>query len=383
MTGIGPAGLLSVFGSSGVDVSAGDTMDDRPLIITDDELVLDDLLRLAAAAGVEVTHAREPDSRGLWRSAPLVLIDAGLVPRAVSARLPRRSGVVMVAAAEPGSDLWALCVRLGVDRTAVLDRSEELLIGLLSDAVAGGSGNGLCLAVLGACGGAGASVFAGALGLTAARTAEVGGGGVLLIDCDPWGAGLDVLLGIEGVTGLRWVDLAARSGRLPVDALQQALPEVRVGAGRLGVLCHGRRPDGEISAEVMDVVLDAGRRSGALTIVDLPRYPGPAADRVLEQADLTVLLAPADVRGCWAADRVCGRIREFGSRAGVVVRGPSPGGMGADEVAQFLDLPLLARMRPVSSLPRELEIGLAVGADRRRPLARAAREVLLALREAA
>jgi hypothetical protein len=57
--------------------------------------------------------------------------------------------------------------------------------------------------------------------------------------------------------------------------------------------------------------------------------------------------------------------------------------MGADEMADFLGLPLLASMRPVPSLPRELEFGLAVGADRRRPLARAAREVLLALREAA
>ena len=359
-------------------------MDDRPLIITDDELVLDDMLRLAAAAGVEVAHSREPDSRALWRSAPMVLIDAGLVPRAVSARLPRRSGVVVISAAEPGSELWAHCVRLGVDRALLLHSSEEVLIGLLSDAVSGGTGNGLSVAVLGACGGAGASVFAGALGVAAARTdGEEGGDGVLLVDCDPWGAGLDVLLGIEEDAGLRWVDLAARTGRLPVDALQQALPGLRVGSGRLGVLCHGRRPEREISADVMNVVLDAGRRSGALTIVDLPRHPGPAADRVLEQVDLIVLLAPADVRGCWAADRVCGRIREFGTRTGVVVRGPSPGGMGADEMAEFLGLPLLARMRPVASLPRELEFGLALGLDRRRPLARAAREVLIALREAA
>ncbi len=358
-------------------------MDDRPLIITDDVLVLDDLLRLAAAAGVEVSHAREPDSRARWRSAPLVLIDAGLVARAVDARLPRRSGVVVVSTAEPDSELWAHCVRLGVDRTLLLDRSDEVLIGLLSDALSGGTANGLCVAVLGACGGAGASVFAGALGFAAARA----GGGVndqvLLVDCDPLSAGLDVLLGIEENAGLRWADLAARSGRLSADALQQALPGVKVGSGRVGVLSHGRHPEGEISSDVMNVVLDAGRRSGAVTVLDLPRQPGPAADLVLEQADLTVLLAPADVRGCWAADRVRGRIRDIGSRAGLVVRGPSPGGMGAREMAEFLDLPLLASMRPVPSLSRELEFGLAAGADRRRPLARAAREVLSALREAA
>ena len=210
----------------------------------------------------------------------------------------------------------------------------------------------------------------------------VAGNGVLLVDCDRWGAGLDLMLGIEDDPGLRWADLAARSGRLPVDALHQALPGLRVGSGRVGVLCHGRRPAADVSADVVSVVLDAGRRSGAVTIVDLPRQPGPAADRVLEQADLVVLVAPADVRGCWAAERVCVRIRQFGSHAGIVVRGPSPGGMGAVEMAEFLGLPLLARMRPVSSLPRELEYGLATGGGRRRPLDRAARDVLLALREA-
>ena len=372
-----------MFGFLGVGDTAGDKpMDDRPLIITDDDDVLDDLLRLAAAAGVEVTHTREPDSRALWRSAPLVLIDAAMVRRAVEARLPRRSGVVMIATAEPGSELWAHCVRLGADRTLQLDSAEEVLVGLLSDAVAGATDNGLCVAVLGACGGAGASVFASALSLAAARESAVDASGVLLIDCDPWGAGLDLMLGIEDDPGLRWGDLAARSGRLPIDALQQALPGLRVGSGRVGVLCHGRSPETEISADVITVVLDAGRRSGAVTVVDLPRQPGAAADRVLEQADLTVLVTPADVRGCRAAERVGARIRQFGSRVGMVVRGPSPGGMGAVEMAEFVGLPLLARMRPVASLPRELEYGLALGADRRHPLARAARNVLFALREA-
>ena len=57
----------------------------QPLIISDDELLLDDLLRVAAAAGVEVTHTREPDSRTLWRAAGVVLIDAAQVSAAVDA----------------------------------------------------------------------------------------------------------------------------------------------------------------------------------------------------------------------------------------------------------------------------------------------------------
>ena len=56
-----------------------------------------------------------------------------------------------------------------------------------------------------ACGGAGASVFAAAL----AATAERAGRGVVLADCDPWGPGLDVMLGIEDRGGIRWDELAA------------------------------------------------------------------------------------------------------------------------------------------------------------------------------
>jgi secretion/DNA translocation related CpaE-like protein len=360
-------------------------VNDRPLIITEDEQILDDLLRLAAAAGVEVTHCRDPEARALWRSAPVVLIDSGAVPNAVQARHARRSGVVVVTVAPPDAELWEQCVRLGVDRTIVLDQSEELLIGLLSDATVDGAGNGRCIAVVGACGGAGASVFAVALALSAARgvRAERGADDVFLVDCDPWGAGLDVLLGIESDTGLRWNDLAAPSGRLPVDALRHALPGVGVGSGRVAVLCQGRAMAGDIGADVVDVVLDAGRRAGSTTIVDLPRHPGGVPDRVLERADLAVLVTPADVRGCWAANRVCARIREFGGRAGVVVRGPSPGGLGAQELAEVLGLPLLARMRADPSLAGDLEVGLALSADRRRPLSRAAGQVILALKETA
>jgi secretion/DNA translocation related CpaE-like protein len=261
-----------------------------------------------------------------------------------------------------------------VERTLVLAGSEEILIGLLADAGASGSGDGRCIAVLGACGGAGASVFAGALAFAAAQPA----GDVLLIDCDPWGAGLDVLLGIENDPGLRWGDLAAPSGRLQVAALRHALPIVRSGSGQVAILCSGRRA-GEISGEVLDVVLDAGRRSGAVTVLDVPRTPGGLADRALQHADLIVLLAPADVRSCWAADRLISRVRGSGSPAGIVVRGPSPGGLGAAELAEVLGLPLLASMRPESGLARNLEFGLALGISRRRPLLKAARAVLSAV----
>jgi hypothetical protein len=66
----------------------------RPVALVGDEPVLDDLLRLAAAAGCELE--RVPDVaalRGCWANAPLVLLDAAGAGAAAPTGLARRSGV--------------------------------------------------------------------------------------------------------------------------------------------------------------------------------------------------------------------------------------------------------------------------------------------------
>lgn len=78
---------------------------------------------------------------------------------------------------------------------------------------------GQVVAVIGGCGGAGASWFSVAL----ARVAT----DALLVDLDPWGGGIDLLLGAEGVSGLRWPDLAVQGGRLNFSAVREALPRHR------------------------------------------------------------------------------------------------------------------------------------------------------------
>ena len=91
------------------------------------------------------------------------------------------------------------------------------------------------------------------------------------------------------------------------------------------------------------------------------------------------MITPADVRGCWAAERICARLRGFDIDAGLVVRGPSPCGLGAGEIAELLGLPLLAQMRAEPGLAHELEFGLSLSTGRRRPLLKAARRVLAEL----
>ena len=340
--------------------------------------MLDDLLRVAAAAGVEVDHGVDPGARAPWRRAAMVLIDAELIPAAIAAGVPTRGRVVGVGrSALDVADLQQ-CLRLGVERTLTIGEDDDDLIELLAGTLAAGPGDGSTIAVVGACGGAGASVFAAAL----AGSAERRGTSVILADCDPWGQGLDVLLGIEDDGGLHWEELAAPSGRLPPDALHRALPSAPFGRGRVAVLCPGRAGGRDIPGNVVDVVLESGRRAGDLTIVDVPRHPTAAGDRAVERADVVVLVVPADVRGCFSAARVAPRLVDLGASPGLVVRGPSPGGIGAQDMSDALGLPVLAWMRPQPFLARDLESGRAPGADARGPLARAAASVLALLQPA-
>jgi secretion/DNA translocation related CpaE-like protein len=167
---------------------------------------------------------------------------------------------------------------------------------------------------------------------------------------------------------------------VPAAALHAALPAPAVGrrgTGELAVLSCDRGAGGP-AAGAVHAVIDAGRRAGETVVCDLPRHPSDAAAAALAAADLTVLVVPADVRSCAAAARVVAALTELGATPRLVVRGPSPGGVDADEVARSLGLSLLAAMRPEPGLARALERGEAPGRPRG-PLATAARAVLAEL----
>jgi secretion/DNA translocation related CpaE-like protein len=213
-----------------------------------------------------------------------------------------------------------------------------------------------------------------------AVTAVRDGRRALLVDCDPLGGGLDLVLGAEDLGGLRWPEIDVGGGRVPATALHAALPAPAVGrhgTGELGVLSCDRSAHGPTPAAVTSV-LEAGRRGGETVVCDLPRYPTDAAVAALGAADLTLLVVPADVRSCAAAARVAAVLAEHGGPVRLVVRGPSPGGVDAEEVARALQLPLLAAMRPEPGLARALERGAAPGRAHG-PLAAAARSVLAEL----
>lgn len=352
----------------------------RGLVMVSDPDLLDAILRLAAAAGCELQRAVDPaQARGSWADAPLVLLDAPAAARCAQAGLPRRGDVVLAVRGEPQAPVWRHAVAVGAEHVIALPEAEPWLVAALTEAAEGPRPGGAVLAVIGGRGGAGASVFAAAVAVTAVRA----GARALLVDCDPLGGGLDLVLGAEDLGGLRWPGIGVEGGRVPATALHAALPSPPIGrrGGELGVLACDRSTHGPAPAAVRAVV-EAGRRAGETVVCDLPRYLTDAAVAALSAADLVALVVPADIRSCAAGARVAALLAEHGRPVRLVVRGPAPGGVGPEEVARALGLPLLVAMRPEPGLARALERGDAP-ARPRGPLADAARTVLAELPAAA
>ncbi len=303
----------------------------RPLVVSADEDLLDDVLRVLAAAGTEPEVATGgPALRRAAREAAVVLLGADVLASPAVRALPRRPGVVVVARDPLPAPAWAAAVELGAERVAVLPDDEAWLVSRAADAVRSPVERGWLTVVGGSCGGAGASTLATALAVTAAEDAD----GVLLVDADVWGGGLDLLLGAEDAAGLRWPALTGIRGRVAGDALLAALPEV----GGVHVLAASRDDPAPLPAPALTAVVDAARACGWPVVVDLPR-PGPQGDglaeAVLAEADLAVLVVPARLRAASAA-----RLLVSGppggpapwSAAHLAVR-PVPGGLSAQDVA--------------------------------------------------
>ncbi|MGW5851940.1 septum site-determining protein Ssd [Streptomyces sp. NPDC055254] len=368
----------------------------RPLIITEDPLLLDDLLRLCAAAGAEphVHHglpergaggedAGSPGSdsyagRGAagghgdgvgdggsagtvgWESAPLVLVGDDAARRVRGA--PRRSGVFLVGRDPDDPLVWQRAVEIGAEEVLRLPDAENRLVDRIADVVEGAGRPALTVGVIGGSGGAGASTLACALAVRAAR----GGERTILIDGDPLGGGMDVLLGGEGAEGLRWPDFAGSRGRVGAGALEESLPELHA----LRVLSWDRGDRVVVPPAAMRSVVAAARRRGGVVVVDLPRRVDEAVAEVLAQLDLVLLVVPGELRAVAAAGRVAAGVRMVARDVRVVVRGRCTGGLDAEAVAGLLGAPLAGEVPVEVGLPGRVADGEPPGAQGRGALAR-------------
>ena len=202
--------------------------------------------------------------------------------------------------------------------------------------------------VLGGSGGVGASTFAAALATSAGRS--------VLVDTDPVGGGIDVLLGIEAVPGARWSGLQVDGGRLDPHLLDEGLPRWR----DVRVLAADVAPAAQAVRQVVSAAAELG-----VVVVDLPREPGPLRSAALECCRLCVVLACTRIPGLAAARATM----PAGVTVGVVLRrGPRRDAVPSIDAVRMLGAPLLGALPPLD--------GSDAGADVPRAMLRVAAGVL-------
>lgn len=337
-----------------------------PLLVTRDDVLLDDALRLAAAAGVDLEVAHDVDTalRG-WSSAAVLVVGADQADRLAAREPPRRDQVHVLVRGTAQDSLYRDAVRLGARDVVELPAGEGWLVDLLTDVSEGAFGAGPLVGVVAGAGGAGATTFACALAMVSATQ-----GPTLLADLDPLGPGVDRVVGFDGATGIRWDALMASRGRYGSRSLRAALPQ-REG---LAVVTF---PPGPVALEAEPVreVVTASQRGNDLVVVDLPRVLNDAAADVAARCDELVMVVEPRLSSLASGARLSASLRALNSRVGVVVRGSSavlPG----ERVAELVDARLLASMTAQRRLAEYVDLGLGPVHARRGPLARCAREVL-------
>ncbi|MFJ8754254.1 septum site-determining protein Ssd [Streptomyces sp. NPDC102441] len=334
---------------------------DGPLVLTEDPDLLDDLLRLCAAAGaVPEVHHGPPGERGGWERAPMILVgdDAARGCRGV----PRRPGVMLVGRDQDDPDVWRRAVEIGAEYVLRLPDSEGWLVDQIANAVEGVGRSALTVGVMGGRGGSGASTLACALAVTAARS----GRRTMLIDGDPLGGGIDVLLGGEESEGLRWPDFARSKGRLGGGALEESLPALH----GLRVLSWGRDDEVIVPPQAMRSVLAAARRLGGVVVVDLPRRFDESVAEALAQLDVGLLVVPGELRAVAAARRMAAVSQMVLEDLRVIARGPYTAGLDEHWVAQTLGLPLVGDLPMEPGLSSAQDSGEPPGGNARGALAR-------------
>lgn len=301
----------------------------------------------ATAVGIELL-----DTAGDAAVRCLVTDDVALAGNAAAATPGRLPLLVVTSQTEVPRALWERALAAGARAVLALpDGSEELLSQLTE--LARPRAASTVIAVAGGCGGAGTSSFAARLA-AAARPS----GPVVLIDADPLGGGLDLLVEGTEAEGISWEDA---TGLGPDDgaALREGLPRI----DEIALL--GSRAQLGPEPPALSRVLSALTPLGGTVVVDLADALVPVA---AEHADHLLLVVPASDHAVRAAARRLRTWRLPDAITQVVVRRRGP--LTPAEVADDLALPLAASFRdgPRGAVPL-LDV-------RRRGADRAARRLL-------
>ncbi|ADD45500.1 septum site-determining protein Ssd [Stackebrandtia nassauensis] len=348
------------------------TADARPLFITGDELTRAALRKLATAAGTEAHHAPTPDAaRRHWNRATVVVIAADLAQACADARLPHRGEIILLTGPElPYDQAWPLALAMGATQVASLPEAGAWLARQLAPATTRPH-RAPVATITGARGGVGASTLAAGLAIAAADSGRT----TLLIDADPRGGGLDVLLGWENRDGLRWPDLTGMPGPYDPDRLRPSLPH----DSHLGLLSFSRNRSVHLDPATVTAVLDAATRSHDLVVIDAPRYGEPWLPDLISGSTLLGLVVPAEVRAIAAARQAIAVHAPQTDRARLILATTTPARLSTTDIVNAVGVPVATEIRRDPRLAAAAETGALPTRARHGTLVTAAKALLTEL----
>ncbi len=313
----------------------------------------DAILSAVAAQELDAEVVSDPDRVAVpWRTAGTVLVADEVAERLVALALPHREGVFLVGGDASELSTWSVPLAA---RVIPLPEGGAWLGSVLADGAS--RVRAPVVAVVGGCGGVGASTLAAALAqLAGERPGGARPGASALVDVDSLGGGIDLLLGAEQSEGWRWPRLSTAEGQL--GDLRRYLPVV----DGVSVVAMARGPALDLAREPLAAIVAALRAWHSLVVLDPGRSAAPAAREALRLAGRQLVVVGPGVRGAAAARQT---VLSLGlERAELVVRA-GRGRLPSDLVADAVGRPVLA------SLPEEPR--LADAAERGEPPARGAR----------
>lgn len=277
-----------------------------------------------------------PFATGPGPAAALVLDPAALKAADAPARScehgphpPASADPVLLVVTREGED-DAVLLHRALDRGAravlSLPRDSARLLELCT-ALTRPVGRARLIGVVGAVGGAGTSSFAARLAAAARRT-----GDTLLVDADPWGCGIELIVD-SPADGFCWADLDPASPPEPA-ALHASLPRV----DEVGLLGPGRGdpPTGQAIVTALTVLAHG---TGAV-VVDLA---APLVPEALGLLDRLVLLVPSHEQAVHAAARRLDLWQVPDEQLALVVRRTGP--LTPADVGTDLGLPVAGAFR--------------------------------------
>ena len=322
-------------------------------------------IHIAAATGRQVIDAA--DDAQLARHAPkalALLIDDLRAPSLGTH--PRGPNVFTVVEDTASTALREDCYALPAQAVDVLRG-----IGALSLAPPAAVEGGKVVAVLGACGGAGASVLAASV----CRAA----GDATLVDTHRLSGGLDLLLGLEHTPGARWgeIDFGAggAGGAVSRAELRGALPATDDGIALLTFPRTQVADPFRLGPEEVNGVVAAASSAG-VTVVDTPLALLP------DRCDVAVVVLRPELRAAAAAARIVAECNAAGVANGLVLRHGSWASLDPGDVEGTVKASVVAQVPEVRGLTKQLDQS-GLPAKLPRPLARGAEAVLGLLGEVA